>query len=142
MGNSSSSIQKINFEDVQYMIKNPESYLLINTLNDSEQDCLIPNTIPASNEERMINETIKNGSKNRRIVIIYGKNANDEKIYTKYIQLQSLGFYQIYVYTGGMFEWLLLQDVYGSQEFPTTKKELDLLKFKPNKVLNVTFLEY
>jgi 3-mercaptopyruvate sulfurtransferase SseA len=142
MGNSLSSIQKINFEDIQYTMKNPESYLLINTLNDSEQDCLIPNTIPASNEERIVNETIKNGAKNRRIVIIYGKNANDEKIYTKYNQLQSLGFYQVYIYTGGMFEWLLLQDVYGSQEFPTTKKELDLLKFKPNKVLNVTLLEY
>jgi len=142
MGNSPSSIQKINFEDIQYTMKNPESYLLINTLNDSEQDCLIPNTIPASNEERILNETIKNGAKNRRTVIIYGKHANDEKIYAKYNQLQGLGFYQVYIYTGGMFEWLLLQDVYGSQEFPTTKKELDLLKFKPNKVLNVTLLEY
>ena len=142
MGNSPSSIQKINFEDIQYTMKNPESYLLINTLNDSEQDCLIPNTIPASNEERIVNETIKNGAKNRRTIIIYGKHSNDEKIYTKYNQLQSLGFYQVYVYTGGMFEWLLLQDIYGSQEFPTTKKELDLLKFKPNKVLNVTLLEY
>jgi hypothetical protein len=35
------------------------------------------------------------------------------------------------VYFGGMFEWLLLQDVYGSDSFPTTSKEIDILKFKP-----------
>jgi enhancing lycopene biosynthesis protein 2 len=46
------------------------------------------------------------------------------------------------VYTGGLFEWLLLQDIYGTQEFLTTKKELDLLKFKPNKILNISLLEY
>jgi hypothetical protein len=140
MGNSP-SFQKISFEDVQHIIKNPESYLLINTLNENEQDCLIPYTVLASNEERTINEYMKRGEKNRKI-IVYGKNANDEKIYTKYNQLQSLGFYQIYLYTGGLFEWLLLQDVYGTHEFPTTKKEWDLLKYKPPKVLNVTLLEY
>jgi hypothetical protein len=36
----------------------------------------------------------------------------------------------------------MLQDIYGDTEFPTTKKELDILKFKPNKVLNVRLLEY
>ena len=63
-------------------------------------------------------------------------NCNDEKIYSKYNQLQSLGFYNVYIYTGGLFEWLMLQDIYSEKEFPTTKKELDILKYKPNKVLN------
>jgi hypothetical protein len=36
----------------------------------------------------------------------------------------------------------MLQDIYGEKEFPTTKKELDILKYKPNKVLNVPLLEY
>jgi hypothetical protein len=36
----------------------------------------------------------------------------------------------------------MLQDIYGENEFPTTKKELDILKYKPNKVLNVPLLEY
>jgi hypothetical protein len=36
----------------------------------------------------------------------------------------------------------MLQDIYGIQEFPTTKKELDLLKYKPNKILNISLLEY
>jgi hypothetical protein len=36
----------------------------------------------------------------------------------------------------------MLQDIYGSDEFPTTKKELDILKYKSHKVLNVQLLEY
>ena len=48
----------------------------------------------------------------------------------------------MYIYTGGLFEWLMLQDIYGDKEFLTTKKELDILKFKPNKVLDVKLLEY
>lgn len=140
MGNSP-SIQKINFEDIQHVLKNPESFLLINTLNESEQDCLIPNTILASQEEMKINEFIKSGRKNISI-IIYGRNTNDGKIDKKYHQLISLGFYHVSIYTGGLFEWLLLQDIYGFNEFPTTKKELDLLKYKPPKQLTIHYLEY
>ena len=70
------------------------------------------------------------------------KNSNDEKVYNKYNQLSSLGFYNVFIYTGGLFEWLMLQDIYGENEFPTTKKELDILKYKANKVLNVQLLEY
>ena len=55
MGNSQ-SIQKINFEDVQYVLKNSESHLLINTLPDTEQTCLLPNTVHASQEEIIINK--------------------------------------------------------------------------------------
>jgi len=140
MGNSQ-SIQKINFEDVQFILKNSESHLLINTLPETEQSCLLPLTVQASQEESIINKYLKNGLKNIRI-IIYGRNCNDEKIYTKYTQFTSLGFYNVYIYTGGLFEWLMLQDIYGTQEFPTTKKELDLLKYKSNKVLNISLLEY
>ena len=129
MGNSQ-SIQKINFEDVQYVLKNSESHLLINTLPDTEQTCLLPNTVHASQEEIIINKYLKNGLKNIKI-IIYGRNCNDEKIYTKCSQLTSLGFYNVYIYTGGLFEWLLLQDIFGEEEFPTTSKENDILKYKP-----------
>lgn len=141
MGNSQSSIHKIGFEDVQYVLNNKDSYLLINTLSETEQDCLIPNTVLASQEEIMINKYLKNYSKNINIVI-YGRNCNDDKTYTKYNQLMSLGFYNVYIYTGGLFEWLTLQDIFGATEFPTTKKELDILKYKPNKRLNITLLEY
>ena len=141
MGNKMSTSIKINYEDIQYIIKNREGHLLINTLSNSEQNCLITNTININNEENIINTYLKRGSKGIKI-IIYGKNSNDEKIYSKYNQLTSLGFNNVYIYAGGLFEWLLLQDIYGETEFPTTKKELDILKFKPNKVLNIPLLEY
>ena len=140
MGNSQST-QKINYEDVQYVINNSQSHLLINTLNESEQDCLIVNTTNIKNEEALVNRLIQSGSKNLKI-IVYGRNCNDEKIYAKYNQLKSLGFYNVYIYTGGLFEWLMLQDIYGEKEFPTTKKELDFLKYKPHKTLNIQLLEY
>ena len=140
MGNSQSSI-KINYEDIQFIIQNSEGHLLINTLSSSEQNCLILNTINFNNEENIINACIKRGAKDIKIVI-YCKNSNDEKLYNKYSQLTSLGFHNVYIYTGGLFEWLMLQDIYGEKEFPTTKKELDILKYKPNKVFNVPLLEY
>jgi rhodanese-related sulfurtransferase len=141
MGNTQSSSQKINFEDMQYAIKNPENHLIINTLGDHEQKCLILNTMPANEEETVINKLLKNGNRNVNI-IVYGKNCNDSKIYDKHAQLTSFGFYNVYIYTGGMFEWLLLQDIYNEKEFPTTSKELDILKYKSNKVFGVALLEY
>jgi len=141
MGNSQSTSIKVNYEDIQHILKNPDGHLLINTLSNSDQNCLIINTININNEENIINSCIKRGIKDIKI-IIYGKNSNDEKIYNKYNQLSSLGFLNVYIYTGGLFEWLMLQDIYGEKEFPTTKKELDILKYKPNKVLNVPLLEY
>jgi 23S rRNA pseudoU1915 N3-methylase RlmH len=140
MGNSQ-SIRKINFEDVQYIIKNPETHIIINTLPSGEQDCLLPNTMNIHKEEEIMNQLLHNGKKQVK-VIIYGANSNDDKLYTKYQQLTSLGFYNVFVYPGGLFEWLMLQDIYGETDFPTTKKELDILRFKPNKIFNVQLLEY
>jgi hypothetical protein len=141
MGNTKSSSQKINFEDVQYALKNHESYILINTLSEAMQNCLIKNTIKAENEVAIMNKLITNGNKNINI-IVYGMNSNDDKIFEKQNQLYSLGFYNVYIYVGGMFEWLLLQDIYGTSEFPTTTKELDILKYKSRKSLNIRLIEY
>jgi rhodanese-related sulfurtransferase len=140
MGNSQ-SVKKLNYEDVQFVTQKSEVHLLINTLNEDEQECLIPNTININKEVELINKFIKSGNKQVKI-IIYGRNCNDEKLYTKYNQLNSLGFYNVYIYPGGLFEWLMLQDIYGTTEFPTTKRELDILKYKPHKVLNIQLLEY
>lgn len=131
------SINKINYEDVQYAIKN--NYIIINTLDEKEQELLITKTINASQEVEIINSLIKASMKDKNI-IIYGKNANDDKSITKYQQLISLGFINVYLYCGGLFEWLLLQDIYGDDEFPTTKKELDIIKYKPRKIFNVMYL--
>jgi 23S rRNA pseudoU1915 N3-methylase RlmH len=140
MGNAA-SMNKINFEDIQYSLSQKDAILIINTLSENEQECIIPMTITPEKEINIINNLLRNGNKNIKI-IIYGKNCNDDKIYKKYQQLQSLGFYNIYLYVGGLFEWLMLQDIYGEKEFPTSKKELDILKFKPQKKLNVHLLEY
>ena len=138
MGNSQTTI-KIGFEDIQIVIKNPETYLLINTLSENEQNCLIVNTVPISQEENLINKYL---TTNKYIkIVIYGKNNTDDMVIKKHQQLINLGFINIYIYSGGIFEWLMLQDIYGKDEFPTTKKENDFLKYKPKSMLNIQLLE-
>ena len=124
---------------MQTAYKNPEIYLLMNTLPLSEQLCLISNTLTPQKEEILMNRYL-NSNKNIRI-IIYGRNSNDETIYKKYNQLVSLGFTNVYLYLGGLFEWLMLQDIYGFDDFPTTSRQLDILKYKPNQKLNISYIE-
>jgi hypothetical protein len=138
MGNTT-SIRKVNCEDMQKACKNTNQYIIINTLESNMQSCLIANTIKIENEEAVMNSMIKES--NRKHVIIYGRNCNDEKVYKKYEQLIKLGFINVYVYVGGMFEWLLLQDIYGSDLFPTTSKELDILKYKSPQVFDVKYIQ-
>tara|TARA_E500000178_G_C16488541_1_gene516234 strand:- start:13 stop:402 length:390 start_codon:yes stop_codon:yes gene_type:complete len=129
MGNIS-SINKVNFEELQIIQNNYNinNTIIINTLHSNNQDCLILNTLSAINEEETINSLLK---KNKKIkIIIYGKNYYDEKIYKKYTQLNNLGFKNIYIYIGGMFEWLCLQEIYGKELFKTTIIEKDILKYK------------
>lgn len=119
--NDLSSISRINFENVNDFTrgnKYPDA-LLINTLPKSEQHFLISKTLLINEEVDRINELLSTGQKNA-VIFIYGKNSHDNTIYAKYEQLCNLGFTNCHVYDGGMFEWLLLQDVYGLDEFPTT----------------------
>jgi len=129
MGNYQ-SIPKINYEKINEIIYNmSDTYLLLNTLNIDQQKCLINNTLCYTKEEHMVNKyLVENKSV---IIIIYGLNYCDETIYNKYIQLLKLGFDNVHIYPGGIFEWLLLQDIYGDDMFKTTSKELDILKYKP-----------
>ena len=126
----SQSINRINFEKTQNIIKQNHNinFIVINTLNHNNQKCLIKNTILAENEETTINYYLKN---NKNInILIYGENCSDKKLIDKLNQLKQLGFNNLYIYIGGLFEWLLLQDIYGEEEFPTTEKCLDILKYK------------
>jgi hypothetical protein len=122
---------KLSFEDIQFVMQNNEQFILMNTLLVSEQECLIKHTISHIEEEQLINKLIANYELTAKKIIVYGKNDIDETSFQKYDQLVHLGFTNIYVYVGGMFEWLLLQDIYGVDVFPTTKKQLDILKYKP-----------
>lgn len=131
MGNSS-SINKINFEDLQHAIKYPNNYLIINTLPIHEQDCLIYGTCDINIEVKLINDFMK--TRKDINIIIYGKNTIDSTVLAKYEQLISIGFTNVNVYLGGLFEWLLLQDIYGNSEFKTTSIENDILKFRGSRL--------
>tara|TARA_Y100000816_G_C26036544_1_gene542723 strand:+ start:71 stop:475 length:405 start_codon:yes stop_codon:yes gene_type:complete len=125
--NNLSNISLINFEKLISTIKNCDG-IIINTLDINIQDCLISGTIPCDKECDLINSYI---SKNKNVkIIIYGKNASDISTFKKYLQLINLGFTNVSIYTGGMFEWLLLQEVYGNEDFTTTSVELDILKYR------------
>ena len=139
MGNNVSIRKvKVNYEDIQEAIKD-NNIMMINTLNTDNQGCLIERTTTIKSEVKVLNESL---TKNKEIrIIIYGMNANDDTTLTKYEQLIKLGFYNVFVYPGGMFEWILLQDIYGEELFETTKKELDILKYKPHSAMNMRFIE-
>tara|TARA_B100000902_G_scaffold377501_1_gene409781 strand:- start:728 stop:1159 length:432 start_codon:yes stop_codon:yes gene_type:complete len=122
--------KKLSFEDIQFAIRNRGEFVIINTLPVTDQSCLIENTISHVEEEQILNNLLTNYGLNQKI-IVYGRNNTDNTINTKYDQLMNLGFQTVYLYVGGMFEWLCLQDIYGKEEFPTTTRELDILKYKP-----------
>jgi hypothetical protein len=124
-------IIKIGFDDLLTAIKFPNEYIIINTLAALEQETLIKNTLPYNEEEQLINELLTNYGYKLKKVIIYGKNSSDLTVEKKAKQLISLGFHDVYLYVGGLFEWLLLQDVYGKGEFPTVGKVGDILAYKP-----------
>ena len=127
MGNTF-SINKINFEKMQNFISDDNNCIIINTLNSNLQECLIYNTTTIDKETELLNNLINN---NKHIqIIIYGANACDDGVLKKYNQLYALGFNNLYIYPGGLFEWLLLQDIYGDDSFKTTSKEIDILKYK------------
>jgi hypothetical protein len=134
MGNQMT--KKVSFQDIQYAQKN-EHAIIINTLTEQEQTILIYKTISIASEISQVENAIKL----KKNIIIYGKNSNDESIYVKYNQISKLGGVA-YIYVGGLFEWLLLQDIYGTEMFKTTNKTLDILKFKPNNILNTNYITY
>ena len=131
--NNYETLNKINYENIQELIKNSDNNYIINTLENNLQDVLIPKTINYYEEENIINSLISNYNFNE-VIIIYGKNSSDETIIKKYMQLKKYGFINIYIYSGGMFEWLLLQDIYGKDLFPTKGYTLDILRYKPKKI--------
>ena len=132
MGQTQTSIY-VNFEEVQNMITTSTNVCLVNTLEMGMQSCLIVCTIHASNEDDIINELMK--SNINQLIIVYGLNDLDVTVKQKYDKLVGCGFKNVKIYLGGLFEWLLLQEVFGFNLFQTTIKssEIDILAFKPKK---------
>ena len=136
MGNVISN-KYINFEDMQLAIANKD-YIIINTLSENKQSCLICGTLDMKNEEEILNTYLKSNKSIK--IIVYGMNSQDTSVNKKYEQLISLGFYNVFIYNGGLFEWLLLQDIYGKELFLTTSQERDILKYKGSQQFNLRLL--
>ena len=147
MGNMTSATvnHHINFEDMQFVVSEQvkqthyRKTLIINTLEAHHQSCLIAGTLSVEMEIDVLNVHL---NKNKDVqIVLYGMNASDTTCMKKYNQLIQLGFYNVYIYGGGIFEWLLLQDVYGTELFPTTSARADILKDKGRRTLNMQALE-
>ena len=126
MGNIYSSFKTYNFKEIQKKINLPDT-ILINTLPDNEQSFLIHKTIPANKENDFINNLIKKNKSQE--IIIYGRNYSDMSVVNKYNVLKKLGLNNVYIYFGGIFEWALLQDIYGTNNFITYGTITDPLIF-------------
>jgi hypothetical protein len=137
MGNQVSLIPKVSYEDLQMVVYRnlnvQHSTLIINTLPPSIQHCLIKTTVDIRFEERVVNSFIN--TRPNIMIIVYGKNSNDITILHKYEQLVKLGFTNVHIYTGGIFEWMLLHEIYGKDLFKITKYEIDILRYRPKSVL-------
>ena len=88
-------------------------------------------------EETVINSQINDYNTPDLPVIVYGRNSCDPSSEAKQTQLRALGVVDVYIYPGGLFEWLLLQDTYGAEEFPTTNTgQVDALKYRVKAVFS------
>ena len=137
MGNQVSLVPKVSYEDIQMIVYRnshiPNSTILINTLPPSLQHCLIKTTVDIRIEEQLMNKCLM--SNPNVMIIIYGKNSTDITILHKYEQLVKLGFTNVHIYTGGIFEWMLLHEIYGKDLFKITRYEIDILRYRPKSVL-------
>lgn len=132
---------KVGFDDVYFCISSTNSnVVLINTLMVEEQNILIKNTLPFDIEEKIINESLL--LYEPKTIVIYGKNCLDLTMEYKYNQLIQLGYLRnnVFIYYGGLFEWFLLQDIYGNTNFPTTNQITDFFKYKPESLFKKRFL--
>jgi len=129
---------KVGFEDILYILesdvtknkmtnrslyhsqKNTPIFVLVNTLPITSQQYLIPQTIPYHMEEKIFNDILNDTSVQpcQYYIVLYGKNSTDDAVDKKYRQLIQLGFTNVFIYYGGLFEWMLLRDIYGEDKFP------------------------
>jgi hypothetical protein len=125
MGNATSRVlpvvERAVFDDL-----NDSRYLVISVLSETEQDVLIQGTVACGNEVAEVEKAIQA----KRVIIIYGRNNHDDRVWLKYAQLKKLGG-KAKVYIGGLFEWILLQELYGNERFPLTSAKFDPYQYSP-----------
>lgn len=108
------SLEKLSACDVKFIQQERNSdFFIITTMRDNGNGKLplIKGTLTPYAEEMEINRLI-NDKKNTKGIIIYGKNCQDTSVIDKYKQLMQLGLTNTFIYFGGIFEWLLLNDKY------------------------------
>ena len=124
MGNKESfTVEKASFENVLLLEK---SGVLISVFAEDDQNLLIAGTVPCAKEV----EAVESAIAAKRSIIVYGRNSHDERVFTKYAQIKKLGGL-VKVYLGGLFEWILLNEIYGNDRFPLTAKVVDLYQYRP-----------
>lgn len=104
--------------DIKQFIEENKKMILLNTLSENKQQYLIKNTLSIEKEVEIVN-TYLNKDKNI-LIIIYGLDYRDLSIIKKYNQLKKIGFKNVSIYFGGIFEWSLLHVSYGEGSFPLT----------------------
>jgi hypothetical protein len=121
----------INFEDVQNRLRDTK-WTVISILSEKDQQCLIDTTLSIDAEIKTMEQWVQQGKAAEHAIIIYGRNTDDwPALEKKRAKLRWLGFLDVFIYAGGLFEWLLLQDIYGRELFPTQGHVLDLLAYRP-----------
>jgi hypothetical protein len=123
------SMPSYNYHQLQdRMKKQGQEIILINTLPLTRQDCLIKGTLKAFIEVEYMNKLLKT-NKNKEIVV-YGIHHTDTSVIQKYNQLKKLGFTNVHIYFGGMYEWLLLQEVFDTTNFQTDGNIKNIVDYK------------
>ena len=120
------SLPSYKYYEVKERMK--KDIVLLNTLPLERQDCLIKGTMKANYEVDYMNQLLKT-NKNKEI-ILYGIHHTDLSVIKKYNQLKKLGFKNVHIYFGGMFEWLLLQEVFGTINFEIDGSLKDIIEYK------------
>jgi hypothetical protein len=123
-----------------------EDTIIINTMTQNEQYCLISGTMTPNDEIATI-QSLQDELDYKKNIVVYGKHSTDTTVDTKYNQLKNLGFTNVFIYRGGMFEWTLLQKVYGNNEFMTSGTSTEPLLWSSfdndyKKPINTTPMTY
>lgn len=122
---------------LSYIQSSNETIHFINILPVTKQQYLLPKTISAESEEQFINDFVDTMTMDIPTIVIYGNNANDvDVLQEKCRELNALGFTNVGIYLGGLFEWTMLGDIYGITEFPIIGNRgiVDILQFRPKQL--------
>ncbi len=120
MGLGQSKLYKnyiLNFDDMKIAVE--RGYIICHIMDEIDGTILIKNTLSVKDEIKKINDLIKQ-SKFDETIVLYGRNYTDlELIVQRFQHLISFGFTRVFIYVGGLYEWILMQNLYGDKLFPT-----------------------